>query len=63
MNLRNVVISYVVVILFAAGILAFVPPTPEATIAGLAAGAIGGLLLSRWVVLPYLTDESPSSPQ
>ena len=63
MNLRNVAISYGVVLLFTAGVLAFVPPTPEASIAGLAIGAIGGVILSRWVVLPYLADESPSPPR
>ena len=60
MNLYNLAISYLLAILFAGIFLAFTPPKPLFTLGSLIIGAISGILLSRRVVLPYLTQRSIS---
>ena len=56
MNLRNVAISFLPAVLGANLLLAVTPPSPLVSLGALAIGALVGILVSRWVVLPYLSD-------
>lgn len=56
MNLRNVVISFLLAVLGANLLLAVTSPTPLVSLGALATGALVGILVSHRVVLPYLSD-------
>ena len=52
MNFRSLVITFLLVILCTNVLLEFVPPEPIPTLGSLAVGAVLGLVLSRFIVLP-----------
>lgn len=52
MNLRNLTITFLVAIICANLVLSFIPPKPISTVLALVIGAIVGIAVSRFVVLP-----------
>lgn len=54
MNLRNLAITFVLVIACANALLLLAPPQPALTIGALAIGAVVGLGVSRFVMLPAI---------
>jgi hypothetical protein len=53
-TLRHAAITLLVTVLTANAALRFVPPAPTPTLLALAIGAVAGLALSRYVLLPAL---------
>ena len=58
MNLRNILITLILAIIFANVVLAVTPTKPLVTVAGLVTGAFIGIGVSRFVALPIISRYS-----